>query len=205
MLQRTQASQVDRIHRHFLERFPTLTAAADADPKEIKDIFSHLGLSKRVPYFIKLLRIIKGKCDSKIPSDLKELMELPQIGRYTASAVLCFGYGCDVPMVDANVIRVFQRVFGLESSKKRPRDDPKFWEFAAQLVPKGKGRRYNEALLDLGALICKTEPLCAECPLTKVCIYYGIVRALSKRRVQSERQRTRATDKREKGALTPRS
>lgn len=171
-------------------------AAADAHPNQIRAIFSHLGLSKRVPYLIKLLRILKEKCDGKIPGDLKELMGLPQIGKYTASAVLCFGYGYDMPMVDVNVIRVFRRVFGLESSKKRPRDDPKFWEFAARLVPKGKGRQYNEALLDLGALICKSEPLCAECPLTTICIYYGkVVRALSKRRVQTERQRTRAANK----------
>lgn len=106
-----------------------------------------------------------------VPDEMEELLELPGVGRYIASAVLCFGFGRDVPIVDVNVARVLGRVFGLKP-KGRPQNDPNMLKLAGGLVPRGKGPEYNEALLDFAALVCGPGPLCEGCPLRKLCRYY---------------------------------
>jgi A/G-specific adenine glycosylase len=100
------------------------------------------------------------------------LISLPGIGVYTASAILCFGFHRDISIVDANVLRVMTRFFGLPENLKV--DNDQITDLARRLVPNGKGIEYNEAILDFAALICKKpRPLCSVCPLRIKCVYFS--------------------------------
>jgi len=100
------------------------------------------------------------------------LIGLPGVGLYTARALLCFGFGKDVSLVDVNVARILSRVFGVLERKRRPSEDEILWSLAAKIVPKGLGPQYNETLLDHAALICKKKPKCNICPVAKLCEYF---------------------------------
>jgi len=118
----------------------------------------------------KIADIIIHKHGGKIPRLREKLLELPHIGPYIANAVMCFAYDKDYALLDTNVVRVIIRVFSYESLKKRPRDDNKMWEFAYTIVPPGKARDFNLAMLDFAASIClPRNPECLNCPLANIC------------------------------------
>src|SRR5260370_29903334 len=87
---------------------------------------------------------------------------------------MCFAKNENKPMLDTNAIRVVKRFFGVTSSKLRPRADPELWEFLERLIPQGKGRDLNLAIIDFAALLCKAkQPKCLECPVSDSCTYYN--------------------------------
>lgn len=169
MLQRTRAEQVAKIFDVFIRKFPNVDELATAKPDEIRTILNPLGLHQRIPRFVELFRKISSYHNGKIPSNLEELMKLPGVGRYIACAVLCFGFGKEVPVVDVNVVRVLSRFFGIRSTKKRPHMDPIFWEYASELVKVGNAIEVNEAILDFASLVCLRKPRCGECPVKVMC------------------------------------
>jgi A/G-specific adenine glycosylase len=171
MLQRTRADQVAKVYEEFMEKFPSPQSLAKAETDEIEGILGHLGLRHRIPRFIELSRKVSDEYGGEVPSNLEDLMSLPGVGPYVANAVLCFGFGQEVAIVDANVVRVLSRFFGLASSKRRGHTDPLFWQFARQLLPRNKGIQFNEAVLDFAALICRKPPLCVECQVSSMCAY----------------------------------
>lgn len=174
MLQRTQAKQVEPVYREFLKTFPTPQKLAAAPLKRIKKAIQPLGLLHRAHDIKRMAGELVERHKGEVPSDLKLLKRLQGVGDYVAGAVLCFGFGKDVPIVDANVIRVFDRFWGMKSSKPRPREDRRYWELAAALVPRKKGREFNMALLDFAALICTPrDPKCLICPLADRCKSVG--------------------------------
>ena len=97
-----------------------------------------------------------------VPTNVAELLELPGIGRYTAGAIASIAFGARAPLVDGNVARVFARVFGV---------DDNFWEIAEKLLPETDCGDFNQALMELGALVCAPRnPRCEVCPLRRVCV-----------------------------------
>jgi A/G-specific adenine glycosylase len=107
----------------------------------------------------------------QLPSEVDALLKLPRVGPYVANATLCFGDNQRKAIVDRNVRRVYPRVFG----ERFPHSNRDQREFAKTMLPEGnsKARKYNFALLDFGALICKKqEPLCEECFAREYCSYY---------------------------------
>jgi A/G-specific adenine glycosylase len=106
-----------------------------------------------------------------MPETVAELTKLPGIGRYTAGAISSIAFGQDAPVVDANVIRVLCRVFALRGDPKSSTSLVKrIWELAEESLPKGHAREYNQALMELGALICQpTAPRCLQCPIANHC------------------------------------
>jgi A/G-specific adenine glycosylase len=160
-------------YQTFIEKFPSVEAAAAARAEDIEKILSPLGLRHRIPRFLALFRQLSEKYGGRIPSELEDLIELPGVGRYVASAVLCFGFGRNVPIVDANVVRVFRRYFGVRISKKRPHTDPLIWNLAGEIVKMGSAIEINEAILDFASLICTPKPKCKECPLRSGCASYN--------------------------------
>ena len=171
MLQRTKADQVASIYEKFISTFPNLQSLARADIEQLSKLLEPLGLLHRIPRFKRMAEFIVERYGGSVPSRLAELLKIPGVGRYIAHAVLCFGYGEDVPVVDANVVRVYSRIFGLKL-KARPHTDKKLWELATRLVPPGKAREFNEAILDFAALVCKPrKPECSRCPVVEICQY----------------------------------
>lgn len=107
-----------------------------------------------------------------VPDEKEQLMSLPLVGEYTANAVLCFAFGEELPLVDTNVIRIVSRVFSLSSKKKRPHTDAGLWKFVEEIIPNGKAREFNLAILDFGDSLClATSPKCSICPMLNICDY----------------------------------
>lgn len=169
-LQRTQAKQVVPVYEWFIARFPTPVALAKADASEIEELLFPLGLQKKAGQLRQTAKDLVELHNGRIPSEISELMKLKGLGRYTANAILVFAFGCRLAIVDANVVRLFDRVFGLKSSKKRPRTDPLEWEFAESILPREHVRQYTWGLIDFCSSICTTrQPDCAICPLRSFC------------------------------------
>jgi len=113
------------------------------------------------------LKEIATRCDSILES-VEDLTELPRVGRYIANTTLCIAQNRPLPVLDRNVVRVYDRVFG----EVWPAAESYQWEFTERLVPNKNPREYNLILLDFGAMICQSEPQCNVCFATEYCTYY---------------------------------
>jgi A/G-specific adenine glycosylase len=172
MLQKTDVKKVSEVYDKFIEKYPTPESLASAELVELRKELALLGIHQRVERLKKTAEKIISEYNGEVPSEKEELLKLPGVGEYIANAVMCFAFGKDVPIVDTNVIRLFERVFGVKSTKSRPRTDRMIWKFADQLIPKGKSIDYNQALLDFAASICTSKnPLSGICPVKKICNY----------------------------------
>jgi len=162
MLQQTQASRVrDKYYPQFLEKFPTIGVLADAPLDDVLAAWSGLGYYRRARNLLLSAQLSKGG----LPKTQKELIKLPGIGQYTASAICSFGYHQSVPVVDTNIARVIKRYFALLDSTNTV-----VWEYAAKLLNTLNSRSHNLALMDLGSLVCiPKNPKCESCPLQKYC------------------------------------
>ena len=172
LLKRTTATAAARVYEDFLHRFPHIQAINSVSEEELAQALSKVGLQWQRAKAIKALahHLIEAQ-GAEIPSDLHQLLDVPGLGEYSARAVLSFGHGVPVAVVDANVERILARVF---QNVLPPRPPGRLLqELAGSLVPGASHREYNLGLLDLGALICRyVDPLCEECPLDSVCDYY---------------------------------
>ncbi len=115
-----------------------------------------------------------------MPQTLPELQQLPGIGRYTAGAVMSVAHQRDAPVLDTNVARLLRRYFGIVATPRaRSRE---LWSLAAAVIPKGKGYLINQALMDLGAMLCRAKgPRCDACPLRHSCDFRRKARQGSRR------------------------
>jgi len=164
MLQQTQVNRVmDEYYPQFLKKFPTLKALANAKEEEVLSAWSGLGYYSRARNLHKTAKLIATQ---GLPQDEKELQKLPGIGRYTASAICCFGKDHSIPVVDTNIKRVLKRYFALLHVK-----DETVWKKAKLFVNPNDPRSHNLALMDLGSLICTAKnPKCHLCPLESSCL-----------------------------------
>src|SRR5205823_1241928 len=183
MLQQTQVSRVAEYYPRFLERFPDLETLARARPRAVREAWEGLGYYARARNLHALAKQVAGRGEAgkgvtgrgvaELPDDPAELIKLPGIGAYTAGAVASFAYEKPVPAVDTNVARVMGRVF-LGDNRQRLSGNRQrlIWSLAAALVPKnGKTAwRFNQAIMELGALICVArKPKCEQCPVRPDC------------------------------------
>jgi A/G-specific adenine glycosylase len=171
LLSRTRASAVEPVALELLSRFPDPPQLARAEPHEVERILYPLGLHhKRAQQLIRCAAELVKKFEGDVPRDTKLLMTLPYVGRYAASAVMCFGYGARSAIVDSNVARVWRRFFSLPLSPMRLSNANELWNVAQELLPYRHVRQFNWAILDLGALICvPRKPKCRVCPLKRYC------------------------------------
>jgi A/G-specific adenine glycosylase len=162
MLQQTQVNRVmSEFYPNFLDKFPTLKILANSPIDEVLASWSGLGYYSRARNIHKTA----NECPNQLPNDMSELLKLPGIGRYTASAICSFGYNQNVSVVDTNIARVLKRYCGLIEVK-----DEVVWKNADKLLNHKEPRSHNLALMDLGSMVCTpTNPKCEECPLTYNC------------------------------------
>ncbi len=180
LLRKTTAKQVEKIYSQFLKSYPNPSSLASADQKNLEKLLKPLGMEhKRAELFRRFALYIKEKYNGEVPVDPKQLLEIPGVGMYALNAVLSFGCAVDVPLLDTNFIRLLNRVFGVKSRKSRARDDKKMWDFAKTLIPQGKSRDFNLAILDFAALVCTAKkPRCSRCPIRSICTYYETLKIL---------------------------
>jgi A/G-specific adenine glycosylase len=171
LLKRTTAKAASRVYEEFLTLYPSIEDLSQVKLERLESILKPVGYSKLRSKELKAISaFIVTKYGGRIPSTIDELDAIPFIGPYTAGAVMCFGYDSCAPMVDSNVERIIGRVF-MGSFKKKPNNKIAF-HVVSQLVPQVAYKKFNLALLDLGALICTPKnPKCRRCPLLGVCDY----------------------------------
>ncbi len=173
LLRKTTAKQVQESYSEFIKKYPDPKVLSNADENELSKCLKPLGIEyKRAELFLKFGKVITKDFREKVPDTEKELLKLPGVGQYATNAVLSFSHNENVPMVDTNFIRFIERVFGLKSRKSRARNDKEIWEFASTLIPEGRSRDFNLAVIDFGAILCKAKnPDCDICPLIKYCVF----------------------------------
>ncbi|MDE3085978.1 MAG: A/G-specific adenine glycosylase [Acidobacteriota bacterium] len=169
MLQQTQARRVVAPFVAFMARFPTPARCAEAPLAEVVLAWAGLGYNRRAAHLHGAARSIVADHGGVVPDRLDDLEALPGVGSYTARAVLAFAYERDVAVVDVNVARVLARaVVGA------PLGTVAVQTLADALVPDGRGWRWNQTLMEIGATSCTGRaPRCADCPLGRCCAWAG--------------------------------
>ena len=173
LLGRTKAHQVVPVFKKIMKEYPTLKKFLEINSNKVRDFFKSLGLIKRSEFVIEMILRIKIDFNSQIPYTFSELISLKGIGRYSANAILCFGFSQRRPLLDTNFIRIYERVFKIKAKTKTPKSDKFLWEFSEYLLPKKNFIKFNYAILDLGGNVCISKKAkCLECPLKVICIYF---------------------------------
>jgi A/G-specific adenine glycosylase len=177
MLQQTQVDRVVPKYKAFLELFPSLAALAAAPTAEVIRAWTGLGYNRRAVNMQRAAQAVTELHAGRFPSDLAELLKLPGIGPYTAGAIACFAFEQDVAFMDTNIRRVVQRLLvGPEESA--PASEAQLLALAREAVPPGQGWVWNQAIMELGALICTAAtPACWRCPVQLYCRSYAERRA----------------------------
>lgn len=169
MLQQTQMDTVIPYYERFMARFPTVTELANAQEEEVFKMWEGLGYYSRARNLIKCARIIKDDYDGVFPDEYEKALKLPGIGSYTAGAVLSIAYNLKHPAVDGNVMRVFSRIYKMEEDIANPKSKKIFEDKIITMMP-DDARHFNQALMELGALICTPKsPKCSSCPINGDC------------------------------------
>jgi A/G-specific adenine glycosylase len=186
MLQQTQVDRVVPKYQAFLGLFPSLAALAAAPTAEVIRAWTGLGYNRRAVNMQRAARAVLDAHNGQFPSDLAELLKLPGIGPYTAGAIACFAFEQDVAFLDTNIRRVVQRLFaGPEDSA--PAGEARLLAIARDAVPPGQGWAWNQAIMELGALLCTAAaPACWRCPVQAHCRAYAARRAADEQLFSSE-------------------
>lgn len=179
MLQQTRVAAALPYYERFIRELPDPAALADCDADTLHKLWQGLGYYNRVNNMQKAARVICERYGGELPADYDALRALPGIGDYTAGAVASIAFGLPVPAVDGNVLRVFARLYNDGGDITRPDTKRIFTEHVLDQMPKDAPGPYNEALMELGALVCvpNAAPQCLACPLAPVCRGFAAGRA----------------------------
>ncbi len=170
MLQQTRVETVCPYYARWLRAFPNIQSLARASDDRVLKLWEGLGYYSRARNLHRAAQTVVREHHGEIPRTVEGLLTLPGIGRYTAGAIASIAFGKRVPLVDGNVARVFARIFAIRANVKSPRTLQSFWRLAENLLPNTAPGDFNQALMELGALVCTpADPRCDICPLRRVC------------------------------------
>ena len=166
MLQQTQVSTVlARYYYPFLQKFPTVQALAAAERQDVMKAWEGLGYYRRAGFLHEAAKQVAAVGGWQHFGEVEKLTALPGIGRNTAHAVASFGFGIPVPVMEANLKRVLARIFAWETPT-----DKQLWDAAFQLLDEKNAFDYNQAMMDVGAMVCTPrKPACMLCPANEIC------------------------------------
>lgn len=170
MLQQTQVSTVIPYFERFEQRFPDVHALAAATDDEVMRLWAGLGYYARARNLKKAAERVSKEFAGDFPETVDALSELPGIGRSTAGAVRSLGFGKRAAILDGNVKRVLARVHSVDGWPGKSSVLAQLWEIAERLTPDHRVSDYNQAMMDLGALLCtRSKPDCKQCPFETDC------------------------------------
>lgn len=170
MCQQTRISVVIPYYHRFLERFPTVEALAAAEEDDVLAAWSGLGFYRRARNLHAGARQVVEDFGGVVPEDPDALGAIKGIGRYTVGAILSAAHDQRLPILDGNVIRVLSRFFRVDGPPDRAATQKTLWRLAAEVLPEERPGDFNQALMDLGAMVCKPSgPRCDVCPLAERC------------------------------------
>lgn len=189
MLQQTRVITVLPYYARWMERLPDVRAVAEAPEDELLRLWEGLGYYSRVRNMQAAARLMVERHGGKLPEDHEALLALPGIGRYTAAAILSIGFNRDYAVVDGNVERVLTRLFDIDAPLDGKEGRETVCGMAEALLPPGKARDFNQALMELGAVVCTPRsPVCSECPVAESCASLA-AGTVDERPVKSPRKR----------------
>ncbi len=173
MLQQTQVTTVVDYFNRFTKRFPNVATLAAADESELLKYWEGLGYYRRARQMHVAAKLIVDQYGGRFPTDFDDVLALPGIGRYTAGAILSISLDQSYPILEGNTIRLFARIAGVRDAPRSSSNQAALWDFSASLLPRKRVGDFNQALMELGALVCKLRgPLCLECPLARNCVAF---------------------------------
>ena len=171
MLQQTQVKTVIPYFHRFLKRFPTIQDLAYADLEEVLKLWEGLGYYARARNFHRAAGVVADTHSGQVPDDRATFIKLPGVGEYTASAVQSLAFGHPHAVVDGNVKRVLARLFLITAPVNKPATCKVLKTIAGQLLDRREPGTFNQAIMELGALVCKpANPDCRRCPVENDCL-----------------------------------
>jgi A/G-specific adenine glycosylase len=176
MLQQTQVERVKDYFQRFVTKFPTVFDLAGADEAVVLRYWEGLGYYRRARQLHAAAKLIVSDYKGIFPQDACALRQLPGVGRYTAGAIASISFDLPEPILEANSRRVLARFIHYDTPLSGNKDDQPLWDVAAAIVPRDGGAgAFNQALMDLGSIICTpVSPRCEECPLADHCEAYQL-------------------------------
>ena len=173
MLQQTRVAVVLERYQRFIAQFPTVERLAGAREQTVLAAWSGLGYYRRARALHAAARDIRRS--GEFPNSTATLAQLPGIGRYTAAAVASIAFSEPVAVVDGNVKRVLERLIGLHQTQRPPVSvEEWFWQIAGKLLDRRRPGDFNQAIMELGALVCLPgQPQCQRCPVASLCVSRG--------------------------------
>ncbi len=174
ILQQTRVEQGLEYYNNFLRNFPTIKDLAAADEKKVFKLWEGLGYYSRCRNLIATARMITGNYGGTFPANYNDILSLKGVGPYTASAIASFAFNLPHAVVDGNVYRVLARVFGIDEAIDSTTGKKSFHQLANELLDQEQPGKYNQAIMDFGATICKpVAPLCTHCIFQKYCVAHA--------------------------------
>ena len=173
MLQQTQVNTVLPYYHNFLERFESLEKLARANLQQVLKAWEGLGYYARARNLHRAAGIVLNQHKGVIPNSWEDFRKLPGVGDYIAAAVLSIAFKKPYPVVDGNVKRVLARLFVRKEPVNNTASTKFFQELSAALLAQRKPGIFNQAMMELGATVCKPQnPLCDTCPVRTKCLAY---------------------------------
>ena len=170
MLQQTQMERGVAYFSRWMERFPDVESLADAPEDEVMKLWEGLGYYSRARNLHRAARFVRERLGGRLPETVEGLQALPGVGPYTARAVASIAFGRDVCVIDANVERVASRLYDIDAPVKSRQARAQIEERMAALLPPGRARDFNQAVMEFGSLVCSPRnPACTSCPLAVWC------------------------------------
>jgi A/G-specific adenine glycosylase len=171
MLVQTTVAAVVPYFERFLSQFPDVKALADADEADVVKAWEGLGYYRRARQLHAAARAIVRDHGGSVPDDADALRALPGVGRYIAGAILSFAFGRPAPIVEANTQRVLARWLAWGDDIRSTRSQARLWAAAGRIVPEDDPATFNQAFMELGALVCSPrQPMCLTCPVSADCL-----------------------------------
>ncbi len=174
MLQQTRVDTVIPYFQRWMSSFPDIPALAAASEDEVLLAWEGLGYYARARAMHRAARLLQQEHGGQLPADFDKLLKLPGIGAYTAAAIASIAFGQDHAVVDGNVKRVLARVLPYTRPVNTPAAEKELQLTARSLLPAGNAGDHNQAVMELGALVClPRNPRCMDCPLTGICAAFS--------------------------------
>jgi len=175
MLQQTRVDTVIPYYLRWIDQFPNIESLARASQDEVLILWEGLGYYSRARNLHRAARLVAREFNGDLPQDVDQLLQLPGVGAYTAGAIASIAFGKDESAIDGNVRRILARFYNLTEPVGSTKFKNQIRELVEMILPSGHAGDFNQALMDLGSMVCTAhQPVCSQCPLKSECMAHAL-------------------------------